>query len=155
MINKFIKISQLQIEGLEDPIQNTELIKKYYDSIKSIVEEIPINNAEQIDYLSHIMRMPDIMLNEKETISIQEWSNINSLIKNAIEELIIFRKNEGKVIDDAIKEQVHGIESLLQLSSTYEKERIDIIKDRIKKNIDSLTDKETFDNYQAAIDEVF
>ena len=28
MFKKFLKISQLQIEGLENPIQNTELIKK-------------------------------------------------------------------------------------------------------------------------------
>ena len=28
MIKKFLKISQLQIEGLEDPIKNSKLIKK-------------------------------------------------------------------------------------------------------------------------------
>ncbi|SVC30204.1 uncharacterized protein METZ01_LOCUS283058, partial [marine metagenome] len=28
VIKKFLKISQLQIEGLADPLQNTELIKK-------------------------------------------------------------------------------------------------------------------------------
>ena len=68
-----------------------------------------------------------------------------SLIKNSIAELVKFRLNEGQALEQDLNSHIHQIDSLLTQCSSYEDERMKIIKNRLKKNLDSLVNKEGYD----------
>jgi len=125
---------------------NLNAVKNHYQTFQKIIEDNSIKNAEQIDFLQLIMRMPDVLKTEKKELSSKEWGVIEKLIRNSISELSKFRISEGSSLEKDLLKQIQSINALLEKVSSFESERISIVKTRIKKNLESLTDKENYDN---------
>jgi len=125
---------------------NLNAVKNHYQTFQKIIEDNSIKNAEQIDFLQLIMRMPDVLKTEKKELSSKEWGVIEKLIRNSISELSKFRISEGSSLEKDLLKQIQSINVLLEKVSSFESERISIVKTRIKKNLESLADKENYDN---------
>jgi len=125
---------------------NLNAVKNHYQTFQKIIEDNSIKNAGQIDFLQLIMRMPDVLKTEKKELSSKEWDVIEKLIRNSISELSKFRISEGDSLEKDLLKQIQSINALLEKVSSFESERISIVKTRIKKNLESLADKENYDN---------
>ncbi|MAP01901.1 MAG: YicC family protein [Flavobacteriales bacterium] len=123
---------------------NKTIIKDYYKAFDSITQELSLKNKDKIDFLQQIMKMPDVLKTEKKELSQKEWSVVKSLVNEAIEDLSLFRKNEGKALEKDLRSQIDSISSLLSDCEQYENQRIETIKSRLKKNLSTIAHKEDY-----------
>ena len=93
---------------------NLNAVKNHYQTFQKIIEDNSIKNAEQIDFLQLIMRMPDVLKTEKKELSSKEWGVIEKLIRNSISELSKFRISEGASLEKDLLNQIQSINVLLE-----------------------------------------
>jgi len=117
-------------------------IKKYYSQLLDLSKGL---KTPQSDILQLVMRLPDVIKTEKEELKEDEWQAIGSTINIAMDELDAFRKEEGKILENDFKERINKIISLLDQIEPYEQERINHLKERIRKNLFEFIDKEKID----------
>jgi uncharacterized protein (TIGR00255 family) len=117
-------------------------IKEYYSQLHELSKGL---KTSQSDILQLVMRLPDVIKTEKEELKEDEWQAIGSTINIAMDELDAFRKEEGKILENDFKERINKIISLLDQVEPYEQERINHLKERIRKNLFEFIDKEKID----------
>jgi len=117
---------------------NQDLAKAYYKDLKAVNDAIGETSE---DYLSMILRMPDIYINEKEELSVEEKEWILGLVKEASEQLNVFRRQEGIALEKEFTERIEDIRSLLLEVPKYENERIETIRERMRKALEELESK--------------
>lgn len=109
---------------------NQALIEGYYKQIENISSNLGI--PVPADWFPTLLRLPDTMCKiESQEIDEGEWSIINDAIASAIRQLIDFRKQEGRALENTLCEKVSNIRTLTETIGLYEKERIDKIRERI------------------------
>jgi uncharacterized protein (TIGR00255 family) len=117
---------------------NKDLAKAYYVDLKAVNSLIGEHTE---DYLSVILRMPDIYINEREELSAEEKTWILNLTKEAVDRLNEFRRQEGQALEKEFTERIEDIRRWLNEVPKYEQERIEVIRERIKKNLEDLSAK--------------
>jgi len=117
---------------------NKDLAKAYYNDLKAVNSLI---GEHTDDYLSVILRMPDIYINEREELSAEEKAWILSLTKETVDRLNEFRRQEGQALEKEFTERIEDIRRWLNEVPKYEQERIEVIRERIKKNLEDLSAK--------------
>lgn len=122
---------------------NKELAKSYYNELKDLSSAI---GQETEDYLPLIMRMPDIFDNEKEELSEEEKNWILELVKEAASNINKFRRKEGEELEREFQDRISEIRSLLAEIPKYENERIEIIRERMKKGLEEIQSGSYDDN---------
>ncbi len=122
---------------------NKELAKSYYNELKDLSSAI---GQETEDYLPLIMRMPDIFDNEKEELSEEEKNWILELVKEAASNINNFRRKEGEELEREFQDRISEIRSLLAEIPKYENERIEIIRERMKKGLEEIQSGSYDDN---------
>ncbi len=122
---------------------NKPLVEKYYQEIKSISEEI--GEEGPVDYMSVIMRLPDVMMSEKEEVKEDEWKLLFDAVERAIGKLDVFRVEEGQNLFTDLSKRTEKIMELLVQVDPYEKRRIENLKVKIKRDLYELTDKDNID----------
>jgi len=123
---------------------NTKLAKTYYKELKSLSDEL---NESGKDLLSIIVKMPDVMKAERETVELDEaeWKQVKATVNKAIEAFQGFRSDEGKTLLKEFESRIGIISSLLLEVVTLDGLRIQNIKERIKTNLAEAIDKEKID----------
>ncbi len=122
---------------------NSELAKSYYEDLKSINDAIGEKTA---DYLPLIMRMPDIFNTERESLSEEEKEWVLDLVKEATDKLNKFRRKEGIEIESEYDDRISEIRRFLADIPKYENERIEIIRERMKKGLEDIQAKSGYDD---------
>ncbi len=121
---------------------NSGLAKSYYEDLKSINEAI---GEKTQDYLSLIMRMPDIYNTERESLSDEEKTWVLNLVKEATDKLNDFRRKEGVELESEFNDRIEEIRGFLSEIPQYEDERIQIIRERMKKGLEEIESKSSYD----------
>ncbi len=86
----------------------------------------------QPDYMSNLLRMPDIMSkDEVAELTEEEWEAVRNVVEEAIAHLIDFRQQEGGALEKKFNEKIDNIEGLLKSIEPYEMERVVKIRERI------------------------
>ncbi len=125
----------VEFTGIQKTVSlNKELIKSYYQELKEISSEMETKE----NLMGIVMRMPEVLKQEKESIDEKEWLNIDKLLDQAITNLNQFREDEGQVLQKDFAARIHTIKTLLIEVEGVEKQRIDKIKSRLKEKIDAL-----------------
>ncbi|MFH0867033.1 MAG: YicC/YloC family endoribonuclease [Bacteroidota bacterium] len=122
---------------------NKALLEKYYMELKAISSEV--NNDFPTDYFSLASRMPDVLLTGDETLEESQWKIFLNAFNDALKQVIAFRKEEGKVLGNDIKERVNLILKHLESITPFEKNRIKEIKNRIHRDLEEYAGKENYD----------
>lgn len=126
------------VESLDNstPTQiNKELAKAYFEDIQLTNEVI---QQENIDYLSLILRMPDIFITSDVGLTDEEKDQIYSLVKTTCEEVNLFRRQEGEALEKDFTNYIETIRSLAEEVTKYEEERIDGVKQRLLKGLEEI-----------------
>jgi uncharacterized protein (TIGR00255 family) len=122
---------------------NKDLAKAYYKDLKEINDAIGESSE---DYMSLILRMPDIYINEKEELADAEKEWLMNLVKEAAEDINVFRRQEGVALENEFTERIEDIRRLLLEVPKYESARVDTIRERMRKSLEELEMKSYDDN---------
>lgn len=118
------------------PKVNKEVVKNYYRQLKEVAGDLYIDADDQL--LSIIMRMPETMRAEKESLSEDEWKILSDLIAEAARCVDEYRIEEGRAIEKDLKDKIASIRSLMKQIEPFEKSRVDNIRERIHTSLESL-----------------
>ena len=133
--------------ALATPI-NKALVESYYQQIKAISEATGI--PEPADWYATLLRMPDVLTRtEVKELTDEEWAVARSVVEEAVEKLMDFRRQEGAALEKKFCEKLDNIAELLASIEPYEVERTEKIRERIldslQKNLAVEYDKNRFE----------
>ncbi len=121
---------------------NKEIFKAYYEELKLLRDEL--NISDQL-ILETVIKLPQVLGNDKTEGDEEQWKAINVLLKEAVEKFNSFREQEGKVIEDELTLRINNILKLLIEAEKFEKGRIENIRERLHKNIAEIKEATTID----------
>jgi len=128
--------------GAEEYFLNMDLMQRYAEELKAFAER---QNLEHGDLMQSIIRLPNIVQLVEDEISDPEWQAIREMSEQALERLSRFRIKEGNSLKKDILEKSAHIIALLDEVDRYEEQRIDNLKERIRKNLNQHMYKENVD----------
>ena len=119
---------------------NAALVENYYQQIKAISEKTGIPMPEDSFYT--LLRMPDVLTKtDMEELDEEEWQTVKGAVKEALDSLVDFRKQEGaqsrvekikaRIVDGL--QQIPGVEydrNRLEQELIYYIEKLDISEEK-------------------------
>lgn len=122
---------------------NQSMVESYHEQIQSIANNTGITMPE--NSLEIILRMPDVMKSEIVELDENEWIEVSKIITEAIQQLKVFRQQEGKSLEQVFRSKISNISNLLKEVEQYEAERIERIRARFIEGLQNLSDKFDYD----------
>lgn len=142
-------LSRHLVRGKVDLSMNVEVIAKdvtskidhnvlsqYYREIKGLSTELDIPQPEE--WFTVLLRLPDVMRQEQEELSEEEWNLIEEAVNRAVDETIAFRRQEGEMLSQVLTAKISNIRSLLEAVEPFEEERLEKVKSRIREGLSNL-----------------
>jgi uncharacterized protein (TIGR00255 family) len=127
--------------GTETATQiNQPLLEGYYLQIKESAAKLGIETPQ--DWFQVLLRIPDVLKYETQEADEEERNFVMGIIDQAVNQLLLFRKQEGDMLKKLFEEKIANISALLSEIELYEAERVERVKARI---IEALHKIEDFD----------
>lgn len=116
-------------------IVNPGVVKNYMQQLRNIVETDAKN---ELELLKIAIQMPDALKTEREELDENEWNHINNTVDEAIKEIIQYRIDEAAALEDDFRTRIANIRSYLNEVKELDNQRVEFVKERLKKAIDEL-----------------
>ena len=116
---------------------NREAFKAYAEELRQVSAEGGLTISDDA-LLRSVLRMPDVVTNEEREVSDDELKAILEAATIAAEELNKFRVQEGAILIADLLKRIDLIEKYRHEVEPYEGARVDVIKTRIRENIEKL-----------------
>lgn len=122
---------------------NEPILKSYYEHLRaiSLQLQLPVDHST----LQAVMRLPDVVKTEYETLDENEWKTIYAHLHQALDDIDRFREQEGKALEADIMDNVSKIRKLLDDIAPYERERIENVRTRLRENLEALKQSNSID----------
>lgn len=132
-------------DGAGKPMQvNTALARYYYQAMQQIAEELHLGlPSDQV--MTTLMRMPEVVAAETDTLPEEDWHAIKELMLAAANALSKHRQEEGAGIHKDLLGHIDAIEKLLEEVEVFEPDRMSRIKSRINNSLEEWMEKERID----------
>ncbi len=114
---------------------NPVVVKKYMKQLREIA------NADDDELLKMAIKMPDAMKTEREEIDETEFQEIETTLTEALKEINSFRTDEGKALENDLVFRVANINQLLQDIIAMDPDRIEGVRERLRKGVADLKEK--------------
>lgn len=110
---------------------NLPLMQKYIQQFQEANEQYNIPIPQNLTEV--VLRMPDAVskTDTMEELTEEEWTVARSAAEQAVKQLMDFRTQEGKALEQKFREKVDNIESLMKSIEPYEKSRTEKIRQRL------------------------
>jgi len=115
---------------------DSNVLHQYHRELSALATDMGVDAPD--DWFSVLLRLPDVMRQENETLSEEEWLSIEKAIGEALEELIRFRQQEGEMLQQVLTDNIEAIRSLLSAVEPFEAERTEKIKSRLYEALANL-----------------
>lgn len=134
-------------DGANKPMMvNTALAKYYFNAITTIASDLSLNiSAQPETVLATLMRMPEVVAAESDTLPDSEWLQIKAMVAAAALNLTQHRAIEGRAIEVDLMYNINEIERLLSTVVPFEQQRIERIRQRINGSLQEWIEKERID----------
>ncbi len=120
--------------------------KDVFNSYLNQINEIAAENGNEIDFSKAseiILRMPDVVENNKkereEHEMAENWQLLKGAIESAVEMLTGFRKVEGKRLEEDMIYRVNNIMEYTREIEKLEGERVPLIRERLKSRLEEYS----------------
>lgn len=117
---------------------NTELLINYFRQIKQTAGKMEVDVSD--DFLPDLLRLPDVLKPKTEAVDDKEWIQIEKGIADAVDQVVQFRRSEGRHLEKDIADREKIIRKLLRDIEPYENDRVTQIRDRILRSLNNLGD---------------
>lgn len=112
---------------------NVPIVKAYMAQLREVY-----GDADETELMKMAVRMPDTMKIEREEIDENDWLEIQKVIKEAISNILNFRKSEGVSLENEFYLRIDNIRGYMNELLSLEQERVQIIKERLQSAISEL-----------------
>ena len=114
---------------------NMDLAMEYYQQISELGGKLGAHNLwnqNPNDLLAMILRMPEVMdAKKQDVITDENWPVVEACIDEALANINAFRAQEGEVLYKDVTEKVANILEYSAQVETFEKERVETIREKI------------------------
>ena len=121
---------------------NEKLFKKYYIKMNELADEL---NESNRDFFPTIARIPNIFKETEYHLEEEEWKVTLSTLNEAMENLCLFREQEGQSIESDIKKNIDNIISRIQDIEKVDIERKNKIYSRLDNALKEIKDHNNID----------
>lgn len=118
-------------------VVNESVVKQYMGQLSEIAD------GDATDLLKMAIRLPDALKTEREEIDESEFNKIVEAVDQALEAINKYRASEGNALETEFLQRVVNIDALLAEVIEMDPQRIENVKDRLRKAISEL--KESVD----------
>lgn len=121
---------------------NAPLIKKYMEQFQEANTQYGIPIPENLTEV--ILRLPDAVSKQDtaEELAEEEWNVARSMAEQAVNQLMEFRTQEGKALEQKFREKADNIEALMKSIEPYEKARTEKIRQRLTDALSTIPEVE-------------
>jgi uncharacterized protein (TIGR00255 family) len=112
---------------------NAPIVKAYIAQMKDVIPD-----ADPTELMKMAVRMPDALKTEREEIDENEWSHIETVIAQALENIYSFRVTEGVALEREFLFRIGNILAYMNEAVALDGERIATVKARLRTAIDEL-----------------
>jgi uncharacterized protein (TIGR00255 family) len=112
---------------------NVPIVKAYISQLREVYPD-----ADETELMKMAIRMPDTLKTEREEIDEKEWSEIQKVILEALDNSKDFRKNEGASLEKEFQLRISNIRQYMNDALALDPERVQAIKDRLQTAISEL-----------------
>lgn len=110
---------------------NRELALRYHKELKALQKELREDCPDGL--LPMILKMPDVMQQEKEEIASTDWGVILAAVENALGQADDFRMKEGAILETDISNRIGLITGYLMAVEPFEKKRVEALRSNLVK----------------------
>ena len=133
---------------------NTEVVKDYHEQILKLQKDLNLpatNRSNELGIngpgiIPTLLKMPDVMIKGEEKVDDNEWSEIQKGIEKALDNLLQFRLDEGKKLEDDISSRINKLSSLLKEIAPFAKARIEKVKKSLSDKLAEIDNKNIDEN---------
>jgi len=111
---------------------NETVVKQYMKQLSNVVD------GDEVELLKMAIRMPDALKTERKEIETDEFTSISEAINEALIAINKYRSDEGNVLEEDFKMRSNTISELLEKVILIDRDRIDIVKERLRKAVSDL-----------------
>lgn len=123
----------VEITGEETTAEvNQGVVKNYMDQLSKIVK------GDEIKLLEMALRMPDTLKTEKDAINEEEYKSIVEAMNEALSNIVEFRNEEGKVLEEDFVARLKNLNELLEAVKMMDPERLGTVRERLEKAVADL-----------------
>ena len=112
---------------------NVPIVKAYINQLREVYAD-----ADETELMKMAVRMPDTMKVEREEIDKSEWATIQTVIEEALQNILNFRKDEGESLEKEFQLRIGNIRQFMNEALALDPERVQAIKDRLQTAIAEL-----------------
>jgi uncharacterized protein (TIGR00255 family) len=124
----------IEITGEETTSKiNGPIVKGYIAQMLTIIPE-----ADPTELMKMAVRMPDALKTERDDLDETEWQHIQSVIDEALQNIINFRANEGLALEREFTQRISNIRNLMHEAISFDSARIETVKTRLRTALDEL-----------------
>lgn len=117
---------------------NADAVATYKAQLESISAAQGIT-LDGKDLWSILVRLPDTtQASSVEEVTEEEWQAVREGVRQAVEALVEFRRQEGRALFEKFTEKVDNIERLMHEIEPFEKERVERIRRRLEERLAEL-----------------
>ena len=133
-------------------ILNTEVIKGYHQQILQLKKDLGLKwnmwtmKSFEADIIPTLLKMPDVMQKGEEKSDDNEWEEIAKGVNTAIDNLLQFRLDEGKKLEEDITSRINTLARLLTELTPFAKARIEKVKKSLADKLAEIDTKNIDEN---------
>ena len=112
---------------------NVPIVKAYINQLKAVYAD-----ADETELMKMAVRMPDALKTERDEIDETDWTQIQTVITEALQNILTFRKDEGASLEKEFQLRIGNIRQYMNDALALDPERVQAIKDRLQTAIAEL-----------------
>jgi len=134
---------------------NTEVIKDYHNQVLQLKKDLGLKwnmwtmtpfSAKSSDILPTLLKMPEALIKGEEKANDNEWDEIAKGVDIAIENILQFRLEEGKKLEEDITTRINTLSRLLTEILPFGKGRIEKVKKSLSDKLAEIDTKNIDEN---------
>lgn len=112
---------------------NVPIVKAYIEQMRGVIAD-----ADETELMKMAVRMPDALKTERDEIDENDWIEIKKVIQEALDNIVQFRFDEGKSLENEFKLRIGNIRQYMTDALALDPERMQAIKDRLQTAIEEM-----------------
>ena len=112
---------------------NAPIVLSYIQQMRQIIP-----SADETELMKMAVRMPDALKVERVELDETEWTKINEVIEEALENIQSFRRSEGNTLEQDFIIRIQNIQNLMDQATALDGERIATVKERLRNNLNEI-----------------